>query len=115
MLEDTIEGNAIFIISNFLYLFSVVAFTITVPWKKEIYTYLPYAILFAVFFTYSVMMGYYYNIGLEAFNLTYIDDKETATYLMGVGIVSGIMMCFIQRIIFPAIYKLIDERDDPHN
>lgn len=53
--EDGVEGNAIFIFVNNIYLFSVLAFNISSPWRKEFWTNVPLVIVAVLALAYNVV------------------------------------------------------------
>jgi hypothetical protein len=52
----TPETGIIFLFSNFMYIFSFIAFSISKPWKKEFYTNIRFMIALTCVFTYSSLI-----------------------------------------------------------
>lgn len=54
---DGVEGNSIFLFVNNMYLFSVLAFNISRPWRKEVFTNLPLVIVACLAITYNTLIA----------------------------------------------------------
>lgn len=95
LLYDTVEGSAVFIAANFFYLFSIIAFTITRPWKKPIYTYIPFVLLLIVLLGYSMIIGVDERASLPGFNLNTIYKGNASKFIVGLGLSIGLTMVLI--------------------
>lgn len=54
--QTTYEVQSIFMFSNFMYVFSVIAFSISRPWKKIFLTNIPFMIVLVLVFTYDILI-----------------------------------------------------------
>lgn len=53
---DTPETNILFLFSNFMYIFTFLAFSFSKPWRKEFYTNKPFLVCFIVVFVFSSVL-----------------------------------------------------------
>ena len=55
-LLDTPETNILFLFTNLMYIFTLMAVSISHPWRKEFYTNIPFMIVLFLVLSYSVVM-----------------------------------------------------------
>lgn len=55
-ITDSYENNILFMFSNFIYVFTLMAFSISRPWRKEFYTNIPFTILLVLTLALSTIL-----------------------------------------------------------
>ena len=54
---DGVEGSIIFVFANNIYLFSVLAFNISRPWRREFWTNIPLVVISILVLVFNVLMN----------------------------------------------------------
>jgi cation-transporting ATPase 13A3/4/5 len=72
---DSPENNCLFVVSNFYYLASVLAFTITKPWKEPVYTFWPFVLCFIFNLAYSICIAIVPQLRFSEFALRHLVDS----------------------------------------
>ena len=98
--QDSPEANILFLFSNFLYLFTMIAFSIGAPWRKPFFTNIPFMIVFVVIITYTILIVVVPGARLDAFQIGYISDSGLSWFILGIGLLFGIVFFFIQKFIW---------------
>ena len=74
-LLDSPEGNILFLFTNFLYLFTVLAFSIGGPWRKPFFTNIPFMVVFVFIITYSIVIVMVPAARLGGFQIIFPQDQ----------------------------------------
>jgi len=54
--SDSPESSVLFLFSNFIYLFTLLAFNIGGPWRKPVFTNIPIMVIFVLVFVYTSLI-----------------------------------------------------------
>lgn len=55
-ITDSFENNILFMYTNFIYVFTLLAFSISRPWRKEFYTNVPFTVLLVAVLALSTVL-----------------------------------------------------------
>ncbi len=91
------EGNAVFVFTNNLYLISVLAFNISAPWRKEIHTNLPLCIVTILAFTYNLIIAIVPNARLSLFQLDNMPDENNVGLVIFLGSLGLSLFLYINQ------------------
>lgn len=80
-----VEGNAVFIFTNNLYLISVLAFNISAPWRKEVQTNIPLCIVTILAFTYNLIIAIIPDARLSLFQLDNMPNENNLGLVIFLG------------------------------
>ena len=94
-LFDSPECNVIFLVSNFSYLGGIIAFTVTKPWRQEIYSYWPFVLCFIAFFVYSICLVMVPGSRIFLFKLIHVDDQQLNNFLLAIGVTLTFLIIFL--------------------
>lgn len=97
---DSPEANILFLFTNFLYLCTMLAFSIGGPWRKPFFTNIPFMIVFVLVITYTIVIVVVPDARLEGFQLIYMYDSGLCGFILGVGLGFGIIFFCIQKFIW---------------
>ncbi len=106
-LKESTENNITFLVCNFYFLASIIGFTITRPWKKEFYTYWPFAVFFFAVLIYTTMMVIWPESRLSVFNLTFLKNPSFNQFMLAIGLGVGLLLIFIQKAVLVPLFQWI--------
>lgn len=96
---DTPETNIIFLFTNFMYIFSFLAFSISKPWRKEFYTNIPFSIILIFVFVYSVLLVIVPGARLDIFEISWMESQRLNGFILGISLLFGIFIYVVQKYI----------------
>ena len=105
----TYEVQSIFMFSNFLYVFSIMAFSISRPWKKYFFTNIPFMIVLVLVFTYDILICVVPQARLEVFFLQEFDMRWQGL-MCGMGCAFGIFMYIVQKVFLESLFNWLREK-----
>lgn len=109
-----VESNALFVFSNNLYLFSVIAFNISGPWRREFFTNPPLMVVILLTFAYNAVIALVPMLRVPDFELEYLPSFRLELWLYGSSLVVGLLLYLNQKFILePICARLI--RRYPHS
>lgn len=109
-LLDSPEGNILFLFTNFLYLFTVLAFSIGGPWRKPFFTNIPFMVVFVFIITYTIVIVMVPAARLDGFQIMYIDDTALCGFILGVGLGLGVVIFVIQKFVWEPLAIWVREK-----
>jgi magnesium-transporting ATPase (P-type) len=86
----------LFLFSNFLYLSSIIISAITEPWRKPLYTNVPFVVTFLIVTAYSVFIVVLPPVRVTFFEISYMDDTNVNLFVLVVGLLFA-MLCFLNK------------------
>jgi magnesium-transporting ATPase (P-type) len=95
--------------SNFMYVFSVMAFSISKPWKKTFLTNIPFMVVLTIIFSYSVIICLVPEARIPIFDLDTLDMRFQGL-MCGMGCAFGIFMFIIQKLILENLFNYLREK-----
>jgi magnesium-transporting ATPase (P-type) len=95
---NTYEVQSLFMFSNFMYIFTVMAFTIGSPWKRFFGTNPFFMIVLVFVMTYSILICVVPKARLGKFELQEFDMRWQGM-LLGLGFAFGIYMYVLQKFV----------------
>lgn len=107
--QTTYEVQSIFMFSNFMYVFSVIAFSISKPWKKYFFTNWPFMIVLILVFTYDILICLVPEARLEVFYMQTF-DMQWQGLMCGMGCAYGIFMYIMQKGILENVFNWLREK-----
>jgi magnesium-transporting ATPase (P-type) len=108
-LFDSPESNVIFIVANFCYITSIVAFTTSEPWKTNAFKYWPYTLSIVLTLAYTICIAIVPQVRLSLFELVNMTDKDLNLFLLGVGLGIAMLIVLLQKCILIPLFKWIEE------
>lgn len=95
-----VEGNTVFVFVNNIYLASVLAFNISRPWRKEVFTNLPLVIVTALALTYNTIIAVVPGGRLGIFSLDNLsEDPNVALFIYIAGLGFSLFLYVNQKFI----------------
>ena len=98
-IKDTPETNIIFLFTNFMYIFSLLAFSIAKPWRKDFWTNLPFMIVLFVVFTYCVLLTVVPDSRLVLFEISWMGSERLNGFVLGISLLFSFFMFGVQKFI----------------
>ena len=102
-ITGTPETGILFLFTNFLYIFSFVAFSISKPWRKEFFTNVPFMVVFVVSFSYSVLLALVPGSRLPGFELSYMSSSLVNLYVLLMALIFGILLYVNQKYVLEVV------------
>lgn len=103
------EVQTIFMFSNFMYLFSVVAFSISKPWKKEFYTNPYFMVVLIIVFAYDIIICLVPEARIPDFFINTFDMRWQGL-LCGLGCAFGVFMYIVQKFMLEPLFRTLREK-----
>lgn len=97
---DTPETNILFLFTNFMYIFSLLAFSIAKPWRKNFWTNLPFMIVLFIAFTYCVLITVVPDSRLVVFEISWMGSERLNGFILGISILFSVFIYSVQKFIF---------------
>jgi cation-transporting ATPase 13A2 len=94
---DTPETSILFLFTTLMYIATLLAFSISRPWRKEFFTNIPFMIVLVFSLTYSIVMILVPGARLALFDIKYLDYAPLNSYIVGVGLGLGAVIYLIQK------------------
>lgn len=107
--QTTYEVQSIFMFSNFMYVFSVMAFSISRPWKKFFFTNWPFMIVLVLVFAYNFLICLYPPARLEIFFVQEFDMRWQGL-MCGMGCAFGVFMYIVQKLCLENMFNWLREK-----
>jgi magnesium-transporting ATPase (P-type) len=98
-IKITPETNILFLFTNFMYIFTLIAFTIGRPWKKPFYTNKPFMVVLILSLTYSILIVILPQARLAVFQVKYLDSGNINGFVLGVALGFGIFIFILEKAI----------------
>ena len=108
---DSPENNILFTFTNFMYIFSLLAFSISKPWRKEFYTNVPFMVVLVIVFTYSVLLTIVPDARISIFNLSWMYAERLNVFVLGMALLFGIFMYSAQKFVLEPISTWLKDRN----
>lgn len=90
-----------------MYIFSLLAFSISKPWRKEFYTNVAFMVVLFIVGAYSILLVIVPESRLSIFEVSYMLSSKLNGFVLGLSFAFGIFMYCCQKFIFePISYKL---------
>lgn len=105
----TYEVQSIFMFSNFMYVFSVVAFSISKPWKKAFYTNPYFMVVLILVFIYNILICVVPESRIPLFFLENFDMRWQGL-ICGMGCAYGIFMYVVQKFLLEPLFRSLREK-----
>ena len=107
---NSTESNITFLLSDMFIVASMFAFMISKPWKKELYTYLPFTIPYVIVAIYTALLYVVPALRPAFFHLTHINSATFCRFLLLLGLSVGCLIIFLQKCVLIPLFKWIDSR-----
>ena len=98
--DNTIELSITFLFSNFMYIFTVLAFNIGSPWRKSFFTNIPFMVTLVIVSTYTILICIAPVTRLGAFNVNYMEDLRVNGFVLGMGLAFGLTVFILQKFVW---------------
>jgi phage shock protein PspC (stress-responsive transcriptional regulator) len=95
--------------SNFMYVFSVVAFSISKPWKKEFFTNPLFMVVLIVIFAYNVLICVVPQSRIPDFFIIEY-DMQWQGLVCGLGCAFGLFMYIVQKFMLEPMFRALREK-----
>jgi magnesium-transporting ATPase (P-type) len=82
-----------------MYIFSLLAFSISKPWRKEFYTNVPFMIVLVLVFGYSVLLAIVPDARISIFKLDWMNAERLNVFVLGIALLFGFFMYSVQKFI----------------
>lgn len=106
--EEGVQGNTIFVFVNNIYLVSVLAFSISHPWRKQFYTNIPFVIVTLLALIYNILCCMVPALDWSLFNLKHFKNNDIRLYLLIASLGFAFFIYITQKCIFePLTYRII--------
>lgn len=102
---DSYEGNIIFLFTNIIYFFTVIAFTVSKPWRKEFYTNIPFTAALFLSMGYSSAMIVMPNIRLGLLDIVHMEYQPLNWLVLGSSWGLGIVILVVQKCILEPYFN----------
>lgn len=97
---STPENNIIFLFTNFMYMFSLLAFSISKPWRREFFTNVPFMCVLIVVLTYSILLVICPAARIVIFQLDWMTSEKLNGFVLGISFLFGFFIFGVQKYIF---------------
>ena len=105
---DGVEANATFVFINNMYIISVLAFSISHPWRKQFWTNIPFLIVTAIAITANILICMVPEIDWSEFLIVHLQTTNVRFYLLIASLGYSILIYVLQKFVFePVTYRLI--------
>ena len=98
--NDSPEASVLFLFSNFIYLFTLLAFNIGGPWRKPVFTNIPIMVIFVVVFVYTCLIVVVTSTRLPEFMIAYINEQQVCGFILGIGVLFGVVIFCLQKLVW---------------
>lgn len=95
--------------SNFMYVFSVIAFCISTPWKKHFVTNPWFMIVLILVFTYDILICMVPESRIPDFMIGEFDITYRGT-ICGMAIAFGLFMYVLQKFVLEGLFNHLREK-----
>lgn len=108
LLLTTVESSGVFQVSNFMYLFSVLAFSIDYPWKRPFWTNWIFMLVYCIIFIYSVLICMVPEARIPLFNMyDFRPEYRYDAMLLGLGLAFGLFMYIEQKFMLEPLFRYL--------
>lgn len=107
--NETYEVQSLFLFSNFMYIFTVLAFNIGAPWKRPFFTNPFFMLVLAFIFTYSVLICVVYKARISKFHLQRL-HMGWNVMVLGLGLAFGVFMYALQKFLMEPLFNWLRRR-----
>lgn len=98
--NDSPESSVLFLFSNFIYLFTLLAFNIGTPWRRPVFTNIPIMVIFVIVFVYTCLIVVVTSTRLPEFMVLYINDEQTCGFILGIAVMFGVVIYLLQKLVW---------------
>lgn len=91
------EVNVLFLFSNFMYLFTLLAFNIGEPWRRNIFTNIPFMGVFVFIIIYTILIVFVPDTRIPDFFLIHIHSTNLEGFILGMGLLFGLAIYLLQK------------------
>ena len=98
--QSTPETNILFLFVNFIYLTTLVAFTLGQPWKKSVYTNKIFMVILTVVLTFTIVIVLVPEAGLLGFKMVFINDIGMNGFVLGLAFFFSLAIFIFQKAIW---------------
>jgi magnesium-transporting ATPase (P-type) len=102
-----VEGNALFVFVNCIYLTSVLAFSISHPWRKEFFTNVPFVVVTVLALVFNVLVCMVEQVDWSEFNLIHLVTTNVRLYLLIASIGFSVVIYVTQKCILEPLANRI--------
>lgn len=96
--------------SNIMYIFTLLAFSISKPWRKDFYTNPLFMIVLIVMLSYSLIMIVVPGARLALFEISYLNYQPYNWFIFGLAIGIGILLYIVQKFILEKLFNYLREK-----
>jgi hypothetical protein len=82
-----------------MYIFSLLAFSISKPWRKEFYTNVPFMIVLIIIGSYSTLLAIVPDARISIFKLSWLTVDRLNIFVFGIALLFGFSMYSVQKFI----------------
>lgn len=100
---DTPEAAALFLFSNHMYIFTLLAFFISQPWRKDFWTNTPFMCMLVIVFGYNVLLCVLPQSRVGYLYLGTITSEKVAWLILQLALAIGLFIYTVQKYILEHI------------
>ena len=104
------EGNALFLFSNIMYIATLLAFSISKPWRKDFYTNPFFMIVLILMLTYSLVMIVVPEARLGIFEISFLNYQPYNWYIFGLALGIGVVLYVVQKFMLEPLFNWLKEK-----
>jgi hypothetical protein len=82
-----------------MYIFSLLAFSIAKPWRKNFWTNLPFMIVLFIVFTYCVLLTVVPESRWDEFDVSFMISERLNGFILGISILFSAFIYGVQKFI----------------
>lgn len=107
---DSFENNALFLFSNVMYVATLLAFSISKPWRKPFFTNPFFMVVLIIIGTYNLIMIVVQEARLAIFSISYMSYQPFNWYVFGLALGIGVLLYVVQKFILEPFFNWLKEK-----
>lgn len=107
---DSFQTNILFLFTNLMYISTLMAFSISKPWRKEFYTNVWFMVVLLVVLTYSIIIIVVPKSRLSLFKIIHMDYQPMNYFVLGLSLGFGFFIYLNQKFIMEPLFRFLREK-----